>query len=69
MADLAVYRKVVQLGLVDLSNLDIPGFEMEFIFFERTSSQFYIGELAFDIVFTLALFVVATVLFEKKVRL
>ena len=46
-----------------------PAINVEFIYFEHTETLFYTGEILFNVFCTVALFIVAAVLFEKKVRL
>ena len=46
-----------------------PKINVEFIYFDHTETLFYTGEILFNIFFTVVIFIVAAVLFEKKVRL
>lgn len=64
-----LYNKVVKVGQVDLLGLKNPKLDVGNGYFEVTGTTFYTGQIVFDTFFIVAAFVVATVLFEKKVRL
>ena len=64
-----LYQKLVMVGPIDLLALINPAIVMDFVYFEHTETLFYTGEILFSAFSTVALFVVAAVLFEKKVRL
>lgn len=63
------YKKLVLIGPVDLMKIKNPKINVEFIYFDHTETLFYTGEILFNIFFTVVIFIVAAVLFEKKVRL
>lgn len=64
-----LYDKVVKVGPVDLLGLKNPNLDVGNGYFEVTGTAFYTGQIIFDTFFIVVVFVVATVLFEKKVRL
>ena len=64
-----LYQKLVMVGPIDLLALKNPAIVMDFVYFDHTETLFYTGEILFSTFSTVALFVVAAVLFEKKVRL
>ncbi|MBE1553258.1 hypothetical protein [Sporosarcina limicola] len=64
-----LYNKIVKVGPVDLLQLKNPKLDIEKGYFELTGATFYTGQIVFDVLFTVIMFIVATVLFEKKVRL
>ena len=64
-----LYEKLILIGPIDLMKIKNPKINVEFIYFEHTETFFYTGEIVFDMFFTVAMFIVAAVLFEKKVRL
>ena len=64
-----LYEKLVHGGAYRFTGFNNPTIMMDFVYFEHTDMLFYTGEILFDLFFTVALFVVAAVLFEKKVRL
>ena len=63
------YQKLVSIGPIDVMKLKNPSLNVEFIYIERMETLFYSGEILFNVFCTVALFIVASVLFEKKVRL
>lgn len=64
-----LYNKVVKVGPIDLLQLKNPKLDVGNGYFELTGTTFYTGQIVFDVLFTAIMFIVATVLFEKKVRL
>lgn len=64
-----LYEKLILIGPIDLMKIKNPKINVDFIYFEHTETFFYTGEIVFDTFFTVAMFIVAAVLFEKKVRL
>lgn len=64
-----LYEKLVVVGPIDLLAISNPMTMMDFVYFDHTDMLFYTGEILFDLFFTVVLFVIAAVLFEKKVRL
>ena len=64
-----LYNKVVKVGPIDLLGLKNPKLDVGNGYFEVTGTTFYTGQIVFDTFFIVVAFVVATVLFEKKVRL
>ena len=64
-----LYQKLVLIGPIDLMEIKNPKINVDFIYFEHTETLFYTGEILFNMFFTVAMFIVAAVLFEKKVRL
>ncbi|WP_318616668.1 hypothetical protein [Sporosarcina sp. YIM B06819] len=64
-----IYTKLVEVGPIDLLGLKNPQLDVGNNYFEVTGADFYTGEIVFNVIFTVLLFIVATVLFEKKVRL
>ena len=63
------YKKLTLIGPIDLMKIKNPKINVEFMYFEQTQTFFYTGEILLDAFFTVAMFIVAAVLFEKKVRL
>jgi hypothetical protein len=63
------YKKGLSIGPVDVMKLKNPLIDVEFIYFEHMDILFYSGEILFNVFCTVAMFIVAAVLFEKKVRL
>lgn len=63
------YKKLTLIGPVDLMKIKNPKINVEFMYFESTQTIFHTGEILLDAFFTVAMFIVAAVLFEKKVRL
>ena len=63
------YQKLVSIGPIDVMKLKNPLLNVEFIYIEHMGTLFYSGEILFNAFCTVALFIVAAVLFEKKVRL
>ncbi|MER2089572.1 MAG: hypothetical protein ABS920_07530 [Sporosarcina sp.] len=64
-----LYEKLILIGPINLMKIKNPKINVEFIYFEHTETLFYTGEIIFNTFFTVAMFIVAAVLFEKKVRL
>ncbi|WP_342513638.1 hypothetical protein MKY34_02250 [Sporosarcina sp. FSL K6-1522] len=64
-----VYNKLVKVGPVDLYQLKNPKLEIGNGYFEVIGTNFYTGEIVFNVLFTMAIFIGGAVLFEKKVRL
>lgn len=64
-----LYEKLILIGPIDLMKIKNPEINVKFIYFEHTETLFYTGEIIFDIFFTVVMFIVAALLFEKKVRL
>jgi hypothetical protein len=64
-----MYNKMVKVGPIDLLQIKNPKLDVGNGIFEFTGTTFYTGEIVFDTLFTITIFIVATVLFEKKVRL
>ena len=64
-----LYEKLILMGPIDLMKIKNPKINVEFIYFDHTETFFYTGEIIFDIFFTVIMFIIAAVLFEKKVRL
>lgn len=64
-----LYEKLLLNGPIDLMKIKNPKINVEFIYFEHTETFFYTGEILFDLFFTVLMFIIAAVLFEKKVRL
>lgn len=64
-----LYNKLVKVGQVDLLQIKNPKLDIGNGYFEVTGTAFYTGQIVFDTLFIVALFIIATVLFEKKVRL
>ncbi|WP_313892161.1 hypothetical protein [Psychrobacillus sp.] len=64
-----IYSKMVNVGRIDLLPLKKDIFDDGNGYFTLTETTFYMGEVVFGIFFITIMFVVATVLFEKKVRL
>ncbi|KAA0948748.1 hypothetical protein FQ087_17310 [Sporosarcina sp. ANT_H38] len=69
LARTELYEKLILIGPIDLLKLKNPKINVEFIYLEHTETFFYTGEIIFDIFFTVVMFIVAAILFEKKVRL
>lgn len=64
-----LYEKLILIGPIDLMKIKNPKINVDFIYLEHAETFFYTGEIVFDIFFTFIMFVIAAVLFEKKVRL
>ncbi len=64
-----LYEKLILIGPIDLMKIKNPKINVDFIYFEHTEPFFYTGEILFDLFFTVVMFILAAVLFEKKVRL
>ncbi|NYF25638.1 hypothetical protein [Sporosarcina sp. JAI121] len=64
-----LYEKLILIGPINLMKIKNPKINVEFIYFEHTETLFYTGEIVFNTFFVVAMFIVAAVLFEKKVRL
>ncbi|WP_186672742.1 hypothetical protein [Sporosarcina sp. BP05] len=64
-----LYEKLFLIGPIDLMKVKNPKINVDFIYFDHTETFFYTGEILFDAFFTAAIFIIAAVLFEKKVRL
>jgi len=64
-----VYNKIVKVGPIDLMQLKRPQLDIGSDYFEVTGTIFYTGQIVFDSLLTVIMFIVAIVLFEKKVRL
>ena len=64
-----LYEKLLLIGPIDLMKIKNPKINVEFIYFDHTETFFYTGEIVFDMFFTVAMFIAAALLFEKKVRL
>ncbi|MEK5036458.1 hypothetical protein [Sporosarcina sp. FSL K6-3457] len=64
-----LYNKLIKVGPIDLLGLKNPKLDVGNGYFEVTGTTFYTGQIVFDTFFIVVAFVVATVLFEKKVRL
>ena len=69
MANSAIYNKVVKVGLVDFMQLKNPKLNVGNGYIGLTGTSFYTGQIVFDTFFIVAAFIIATVLFDKKVRL
>lgn len=65
----SLYSKLVLVGPIDLMSLKNSKLDLTHGYLEITETVIYTGEVVFDLVITIALFVIAAVLFEKKVRL
>lgn len=63
------YKQFVRIGPIDLMAIKNPMITMDFIYFQHTKTVFYTGEILFETIATVILFIVAAFLFEKKVRL
>lgn len=63
------YKKGLLIGPIDVMKIKNPLINVEFIYFEHMMTLFYSGEILFTIFCTVAMFIIAAVLFEKKVRL
>lgn len=64
-----IYTKLVKVGPIDLLKLKNPNLDIGNAYLEVTSTTFYTGEIVYNVLFTVFVFVIAAVLFEKKVRL
>ena len=64
-----LYEKLISIGPIDLMKIKNPKIDVDLIYFDHTETFFYTGEIVFDIFFTFIMFIIAAVLFEKKVRL
>ncbi|MFJ7935327.1 hypothetical protein [Sporosarcina sp. NPDC096371] len=64
-----LYEKLILIGPIDVMKIKNPKISVDFIYFDHTETFFYTGEIVFDMFFAVAMFIVAAVLFEKKVRL
>jgi len=64
-----LYEKLILIGPIDLMKIKNPKIDVDFVYFDHTETFFYTGEILFDLFFTVVLFIIAAVLFEKKVRL
>ncbi|MBO0589317.1 hypothetical protein [Sporosarcina sp. E16_8] len=64
-----LYEKLILIGPIDLMKIKNPKIDVDFIYFDHTETFFYTGEILFDLFFTVVMFIIAAVLFEKKVRL
>lgn len=64
-----IYSKMVNVGRIDLLPLKKDIFDDGSGYFVLTDTTFYTGQVVFDTFFAIMMFIVATVLFEKKVRL
>ena len=64
-----LYEKLILIGPIDVMKIKNPKINVDFIYFEHTETFFYTGEILFDLFFTVVMFIIAAVLFEKKVRL
>ena len=64
-----LYEKLILIGPIDLMKIKNPKINVDFIYLEHAETFFYTGEIVFDIFFTFIMFIIAAVLFEKKVRL
>jgi len=64
-----LYEKLILIGPIDLMKLKNPKIDVDYIYFNHTETFFYTGEIMFATFFTIILFIIAAVLFEKKVRL
>jgi hypothetical protein len=63
------YKKLTLIGPIDLMKIKNPKINVEFMYFEHTQTLFYTGEIILTAFFTVAMFIISAVLFEKKVRL
>jgi hypothetical protein len=63
------YEKFIQVGGFDLMSLKNPAIDLQYDYFTVTNTVLYAGEIIFGVVFTVGLFYLAIVLFEKRVRL
>lgn len=69
MENSAFYNKIVMVGQVDFMHLKNPKLDVGNGYIGLTGTTFYTGEILFDTFFIAAVFIIATVLFDKKVRL
>ncbi|CAM3190242.1 hypothetical protein FITA111629_08925 [Filibacter tadaridae] len=65
----AFYKKVIQSGPVNIVDIVNPNIAVNFDYFVLADTTFYTGEVLFEIFTIVVLFMAASVLFEKKVRL
>lgn len=64
-----LYEKLILIGPIDIMKIKNPKINVDFVYFDHTETFFYTGEILFDLFFTVVMFIVAALLFEKKVRL
>ncbi len=64
-----IYNSVAKVGPIDLLQLKNPKLDVGYSYIELTGTTFYMGEIVFDSLLTITMFMIAIVLFEKKVRL
>ena len=64
-----LYEKLVLIGPIDVLKLKNPKIEMDFVYWNHSVTFFYTGEVLFNTLCIIMVFILASVLFEKKVRL
>lgn len=64
-----LYEKLVLIGPIDVLKLKNPKIEMDIIYWDHSATFFYTGEILFNTLCTIMVFILGAVLFEKKVRL